>query len=309
MWRFLLSSLILHGLVVLLFFLLANRRSMPQPENVQFEIVENSASLLQKVPLGSLPKGTPPKPFWRSNVPRRGGSLKKFVPKFGIGKPRVGPALPKFEESNDDEVTGFANGLDFKTHMETMHFYQAVWNKINEKFYFPLELADMYIDGDVTVHIEVDKRGTFKGRLLKIQASNPLLQAFALAVVFKGLKFPLNERFWHSSEALIPLSLQFHFEIYLEGDKISQGGLLKNHLRFERYVQKDPKVVKQVRDFMLEYKIPMIIPIPGGAMLDVVQAVQLIRSIGKPGPKALEQIQRNRLKEQFETTLKDVQGP
>lgn len=308
MWRFCLSSLAIHGLVVLVFFLLANRRTLSPQETVQFELVEkaagnrNGAARTKKMALKS----------FRSRAAKRSSkiSLKNFVPKFGIGKPRLGPAEPNQQmESNEDEVSGFANGMDFKTHLETMHFYQAVWNKINEKFYYPLELADLYINGDVLVHIEVDKRGTFNGRLLKLQASNPLLEAFTLAVVFKGLKFPLNERFWHTTDALIPLSLHFHFDIYHQGYKDAEGGLLKNHLRFERHVQKDPKIMKQVRDFMLEYKIPLIIPIPGGAMLDVVQAVQLIRSIGKPGPKALEQIQRNRLKEQFETTLKDVQGP
>lgn len=292
MWRFVLCSLVAHGFVLLLFWFSSKRQPTPQQVVTQVEFIERPPSNTNSQSTSSSLKKI---------------KLKNLLPRFGLGKPRKQTAIgsSQVEESNDDAVSGFANQMDVKTQMETMHFYREVWNKINEKFYYPLELAELYISGDVVIHVEVDRKGTFKGQLLKIQATNPLLEAFVLGVVMQGLKLPLQERFWYVEDKLIPLSLTFHFGTYYDGYKEAKGGALKNRLQFERYVRMEPKINKTIRDFIVEHRIPPLIPIPGGAMLDVVMAVQILQSIGKPGPKQLDQMKRDRLKEQFQSTLKE----
>ncbi len=311
MWRYVFCSLILHGSCVLLFWFLSSRKHAPLTTTTQVEFIERTS---QKVSPDSSPahsrfsgSAAPQKGFKRERALKRHLKLKNLLPRFGIGQPsRKATGLQGVEENWEDDVSSFANQMDTKTQLETMHFYQQVWNKINEKFYYPIELAELYISGDVVVHVEVDRRGTFKGQLLKIQATNPLLEAFVLGVVMQGLKLPLQERFWHTDEKLIPLSLTFHFGTYIDKIVEPKGGALKNRLQFERFVRMEPKLNKTVRDFFIEHKIPPLIPIPGGAMLDVVLAVQILQSIGKPGPKQLDQIKRDRLKEQFQSTLKET---
>lgn len=300
MWRYIGLSLVVHGFFVLVFWFVTKRPLPHPPSNVQVEFVESKNDAQGTKSSHSAQA----KSVKFKNLLSAGG---------GYGRPKKSNfGKTTIEENMEDEVSGYATNMDVKTQLETMHFYQAVWNKINEKFFYPLELAEMYIEGDVVVHLEVDRRGTFKGRLLKMQSTNPLLEAFTMGVVMLGLKHPLNERYWHATHdaELIPLSLTFHYRFYLQGVKEPKGRALKNRLQFERYVRVQPKIQKQFYDFLKENHIPMIIPIPGGFYMDVVQVVDIIRNINKPGPKALEQKQRDLLKDQFERIIKEnSQGP
>lgn len=228
---------------------------------------------------------------------------------------------PKGSENRSENAYGSSNGragggrggredgYDFAAKMNAVQegklypFFEAIWRRIDANLTYPSDFVAQRITGDVTVQLDVDRRGVFAGHIPTVRGSDPLLNTFVLATLIQSLRSPLRENYWMKEDADLPetdlyprakvkaedraflLVFHFKFTLYTSGrtpEKVEVAHF-KNLLEFRRDVYAEP-VANQLYDQIFTRYIPPILPFPGGVILDVPRAIRFFKNLSKPEP-------------------------
>lgn len=315
-----LLSLTLHALIVAV-ILFGDQRMFwkpqlekPQPrEIVEFEI-QKSAPVAKSTQSPAAPgrKTRPRNVKITKTIP-----LEKLIPAYDFTKtrepllgkrPRIdqepgaesatirraGPmGDPNYDAWGSEGVYGHAGSMDLPQSTETMPFFQALWQRVDQVMDFPVEIAQMRIGGRVLVHLKVNSRGEMVGDFLRIESDHPVLLTYALVILSQAMKAPLPERL-HLPEGHedVPVALTFDFRVVtLHGLYARHGGYFQNTLEFSRTRYMDPYAL-EVIDYLAQNYVPPIIPIPGGVYIDFVRAYKMIDNYANERPDMYDQRER-----------------
>jgi hypothetical protein len=311
-------SILLHLLLIFTVADQASRRNlgnvkMKRPEPAPFVFSLTSGPEGRVSPLGTKREQGQRRSFPRSKTIRQlTHSTRRNLQEKLFSAPLVGPTQEKVPEAEladgyesedqkrlSDHVKklsgkdGFAvaRQMGLKEDALSYRFFKALWGRIHRNLKFPEDLIRTRVEGVVTYEAELTPDGRATGNFRILQADQPLLKALVLITLMEALKEPLELKSDHLPGELIPKSgtvwvnTRFEFKVHLDGltRDIERTAPLrfKNQLEFYRSGQAVSKLLE------LYSKIPPIIPIPGGMMLDVIGLIRWIDSLGKPDPELL----------------------
>lgn len=184
-----------------------------------------------------------------------------------------------------------ARQLGLKEDALSYRFFRALWERIHRSLKFPEDLIRTRVEGVVTYEAEVTPDGRATGNFRVLQADHPLLKALVLVTLMEGLKDPMELNADHLPAELVAhkgtiwVNTRFEFKVHLDG--LTRDIERINPLRYKNQLEfyRSGQAVSKLLEFYS--KIPPIIPIPGGMMLDVIGLIRWIDSLTKPDPELL----------------------
>jgi hypothetical protein len=236
MKRNFLLSLGLHALLGAVFFFVEFKESMPKREVIQFEI---------QAP-------TPPKDFAAQSQGQaqpvgRGHKAKgSNLNLFGTGyiadsklTDQMGADRPSADYADHANYIGDAEG--FISDGNQWSYFQQVFKKIDEQLLFDSLLAQYGHFGNVYVEFEVDEKGYFVERGLKVTADDAILKVHALRALIRGLRESFDKTKWNPTGKSQVFQAQFSFIQGHYGDNSKkQTAFAKPVLKFTRATAEKP---------------------------------------------------------------------
>ena len=286
LFRSILLSFLLHGLLLVLFlFLWLPRREPPPPPAIFVDLPPgagagvNSEKSADSPPTrggggGKQTRVAKPAPFrWKTkpDIWEEGGGGAGAMPGPGHGD------APPACKGRGAEVAALANGMDLPAEAKFYGLAERIWQRVNEHVQYPVDFIDDNQQGTVLLHLTVRPDGTFTGDFLEIEDDNELLRTYVMAMVAYALREPLD-RMPKTELKEIALALRFQFRLLLP-DEIRDARVAahyKNTLQFDRVAFTEPKMIKNARQFIVNYA-PPIIPVPGGFFIDFVQLYHMMQ--------------------------------
>ncbi len=183
-----------------------------------------------------------------------------------------------------------AEAIGFSESLEMFPFVEEIWKRIEGKLTYPPDFVSQRIKGDLSIQFEVSPTGEFTGKFYGVRSDDPILTTYAMVVVIHALSKPLPEKIQLRRNKPIVFAAQFRFETYSyssEPPKREHEPHLKNYLSFLRQSYVLPVAVEELERFRNKY-LPPIIPIPGGFVIDFVQAYKMYKAYTEPD----ERVQR-----------------
>jgi hypothetical protein len=158
-------------------------------------------------------------------------------------------------------------------------YFHAIWRRIDAATGYPDDFVKERITGYVTVQVGVDERGVFTGRLHELHSDQPMLETYALGVLFHALSEPLPRNLWRERAGEMIVVARFDFRTFTHGqvppprEKIA----LKNVFEFPRHGYAEPLLKEKIEKWVTTY-FPPIVPVPGGAYIDFVRLYQMVQN-------------------------------
>lgn len=212
------------------------------------------------------------------------------------------------EGKESEEIAAFTTPIQtLDDAVELDPFYQALWNRIAANTEYPEDFSKHYIQGSVTIRMEVNSQGVMTKRKLYVESTNPYLETLALYTLIKTLKQPLNPKHW-STKTRIPVTIHLNYIHRLPTDARdpSPGSIIGHHLEISKYDYIQPEFMKKMDDFMLTY-FPPVIPITGGFYIDFVRAYEMIRRIQEPDENEMRSYRVEALEDAMERLITESQ--
>lgn len=340
-------SAALHGLLLTAVLLQQMLNPSPVAKPIEFEVFtsarDNTASALQKKSghLGNQkrPRQAPARPQVQTHspidplFPSSRPHPEAFLRQAQMQNPRKdlnGPAFPAVDHGNSEKgpegtrgeggndgdsydvygetgTYGVMQAMDLAKAAETIPFFHALWSKIDGLIDYPIEIAQMRIGGQVTVHMTIDRYGQIEGDFLRVKADHPILKTYTLVILAQALRNPLPVRLQlPAGTQSMPVVVTVDYRsVTLTNLETRRGHFFKNALDFERTRYVDP-YLKEIIDYAMTNYVPPIIPIPGGLMIDFVRAYQMIDNYANDRPDLYEQRDRKyaMLKKRLELSVR-----
>lgn len=245
--------------------------------------------------------------------------IKDLLPKYSLG------TRAKGSQTNLLSSTGLINGTGgpdseeipaFTAPIQTLEdaidldpFYQSLWIKLATTAQYPEDFSKHYIQGSVTVRMEVDFRGVMTKRKLYVESTNPYLETLALYTVISALKQPLDSKVW-IAKTKVPVTIHLNYIHRMPDDPrgLSPGSIAGHHIEVSKYDYIQPEYMKKIDDFMLTY-FPPVVPIPGGFYIDFVRAYEMIKRIQEPDQNEMRSYRAEALEDSLERLIQKEQNP
>ncbi len=178
-----------------------------------------------------------------------------------------------------------ARGMKFEDEVARWPWLDSVWKRVDSGVNYPEDFVKQRIAGSVHLQLRLDGEGKLVGGFRRIESDHPYLRAYVLTALINALKTPLPRSFCREKGMAVAL----HFEFKGSSDPGAvlrdRGKFARNQMTFLRTAFVPPlweEKLEQLRKFL-----PPILPLPGGAFVDFVQAYRMIDSWGKQSEQEL----------------------
>lgn len=188
----------------------------------------------------------------------RGVKLKNLLPSTKLSMPSN-----FFEEEKSEQESN-------KIQVADLLYYQKIWERIDEKLFYPGIFVVNELYGVVRFKLHLKKDGTLASHYFKIDAPNKHLRVFVELVVKSALSDPLHQNHWVAAER--SLDVEFDFDMFhtLGAEDRRLGGVSVEELYFYRKAF-NPSA----------HPIKKAIPILGPPMIDLVATYNWLSGRGK----------------------------
>lgn len=300
---FLVLSMAIH-IWVAIFFLRApeQRISASQPVTITYQdngpVKTKISGKNPKTNTASL-KNLLPKYSYRQND----SALRKRSASFDLNATAL-----KGGGNNSEEIAAFSSPIQsLQDAVELDPFYQALWSRIAAVAEYPEDFSKHYIQGSVSIRMEVTFQGVMTKRRLVVESTNPYLETLAIYTVIRALKDPLPSKFW-ATQSKLPATIHLNYIHRMPDDPraLSPGSIVGHHLEISKYDYVPPELMKKLDDFMLTY-FPPVVPIPGGFYIDFVRAYEMIKRAQEPDQNEMRSYRVEALQDSLERLITEAQ--
>lgn len=176
------------------------------------------------------------------------------------------------------EATQYGNQMTLQNTIESLPYFEALYDRINGALTYPDDFARQRITGTIHINAELSRDGKLI-RFLSSTADDRLLQTFGFALLMQVLSQPLPKAVWISTEtAFVSFDFTFDTRMPEQPAKSFPRIVQKNRLGFARENAVDPIVNERINEIFTHY-VPPIIPLPGGFYVDFVMAYQFVDNL------------------------------
>lgn len=257
-------------------------------------------------------KGSPPSSASAAPTESELGQPEEDLDGYGGVTPSDSNGPPRRLSAQDG--FGVARQIGLKEESLAFLFFEELTKRIDRTLKFPNDFIRARRSGVVQADFEVLPNGQATGKFRVHRAEDPALRALVLVTLLEALKHPFGPEL---NKHLLPVDLipnkgaiwvgaSFEFVVHLDGLTrdivLDRKSRFKNQLSFYRSGNADSKLIEFYR------KTPGLILLPGVALLDVVQLVHWIGSLGKPDPKKLRDYRIDVTREEWERVIKRSGG-
>ena len=216
-----------------------------------------------------------------------------------------------YDKYNKTGTIGFMNAMGVLSYIKHTPYLEATWQRVNLALDYPKDLYKERISGNVYIALNINHKGVFS-KFLEIKGEQPLLNTYVAATLLQTLKAPMPSQYWLKANQEIPLQFTFKFDILApHNERINNtGSVYKNALTFQRQKKLDYKINEDIHNFFVENKIPPILPIPGGFMVDLVLLYKVMASYGdKPTESSQRKARLKQFQQLLEQSIKKIRRP
>lgn len=246
-------SLLLHVILLVGLFCFVQKKYKNQKTNISVEIKLKEEPLVKKEKKVSVSKISKSK---LASTPKTGQiKLKNLLPGANFNSKDMFKHTQRQQELQKELV------------IEDLSFYQAVWARINSKFYYPDIFNILFLSGVVSTEIYVNQDGSLSRYIIDVKDANEDMEAFVKAILVEALHSPMHRDFWMKNKKdkteEVRLILNFHLDMLKlapPNSTYSEGHVNRRELFFYRRVF-NPKANAVSRT------LPFL---GGGGMVDVV---------------------------------------
>ncbi len=309
--RIWLSSLVLHAALAGALWLRMRELPISNHQTVFVEIDRGSTA-------GKAVTGTE-----RGSKPRGTRFTGRFTPISDWGRifrsgptPAQGTSEPQV--ASDGDAHRVARAMNVEKEGQLVAFLDEIWKRLENRVQYPRSFVDNQEQGHVTLQVVVDHQGRFSGELRDVRSDSLGLMSYTAAAVIMALEEPLPRAAWRPDGEQWSLGINFNYKLrYTGGDTVPDSlamksvSRMKNWLEFHRDGWTENPVNRAVNEFVGKY-FPPIIPVPGGAVIDLVRAYEMIQGYANRGkkPEAADRrkLRRNLDLEEWKTVVRRRSG-
>lgn len=252
-------SLALH--FFLLSFFLFHRKSLNKKTVTYIEFIEPSSNTNTRSK--SYSKG-------------RGHGAKKINLGSVANKNIINPFSNKEHSSRawngfgrNSEAFAVAEKMNIEAEAKNYSDVEMVWQRINDKISYPLDLARERVQGSVDIEFSLNESGKIK-KIYSVSGEQPLLNTFVASSFLEIFSNDLPRKL----KELRVFSCRIYFKIILSETDREKNEMthFKNLLTVERYVHLDPEAIEKIQYYTDRMPIK---PTPMGPIVDFVALYQL----------------------------------